>query len=184
MSYFNEPWKRILDFWFDPENKPYWFRKSEDFDNKMHNEFYDTWQAACKGELSSWRSSLDGRLAEIIVLDQFSRNLCRGKECAFTQDEMAQSLSREAVEHDDFNKLSMDEKKFILMPFMHSESLDVHKQAVELFKELGDEETLKFEILHKDIIEKFGRYPHRNESLNRKSTLEEIEFLKQPGSSF
>ncbi|KNF07627.1 protein of unknown function DUF924 [Gottschalkia purinilytica] len=180
----NEPWKVVLDFWFNPENKPYWFKKSEDFDNKLRNKFYNIWQSGCQGLLSDWRVSLHGRLAEIIVLDQFSRNLCREKACAFTQDGMALVLSQEAIKQPGFSEMSKEEKKFMIMPFMHSESSEIHKQAVVLFEELGDKETAEYEYRHKEIIDRFGRYPHRNKALNRKYTLEEIEFLKQPGSSF
>ena len=180
----NDKWKEVLDFWFNPENKTNWFMKSDDFDNEMHSKFYEIWQRGCQGLLSDWRATIHGRLAEIIVLDQFSRNLCREKSCAFTQDGMALVLAQEAIKHPEFKNLSQDEKRFILMPFMHSESREIHKQAVVLFEELGDDETTKYEYLHKEIIDRFGRYPHRNKALNRESTPEEIEFLKQPNSSF
>ena len=180
----NEPWKAVLDFWFNSENKPYWFKKDEAFDNEIYDKFYDIWQSGCQGLLSDWRVSLHGRLAEIIVLDQFSRNLCREKACAFTQDGMALVLSQEAIKQPDFAKMSEEEKKFMIMPFMHSESSGIHEQAVVLFEELTDKETAEYEYRHKKIIDQFSRYPHRNKALNRKSTTEEIEFLKQPGSSF
>ncbi|AFS79789.1 hypothetical protein DUF924 [Gottschalkia acidurici 9a] len=180
----NEPWKMVLDFWFNPKNKPYWFKKDEAFDNEIYDKFYDIWQSGCQGLLSDWRVSLYGRLAEIIVLDQFSRNLCRQKACAFTQDGMALVLSQEAIRQPGFTEMLEEEKKFMIMPFMHSESSGIHEQAVVLFEELSDKETAEYEYRHKEIIDRFGRYPHRNKALNRESTPEEIEFLKQPGSSF
>ena len=180
----NEKWKMVLDFWFDPNNRPYWFKKSEDFDRQIYDKFQGIWERGCQGLLSSWRKSIKGRLAEIIVLDQFSRNLCRGKACAFTQDMMALVLSQEAIMNPEFPGLSESERKFILMPFMHSESPGVHKQAVTLFEQYADSDTLDYECRHKEIVDRFGRYPHRNSILNRKSTEEEVEFLKQPGSGF
>lgn len=180
----NEEWKMVLDFWFDPDNRPYWFKKSEDFDRQIYDNFYEIWKRGCQGLLSSWRERLEGRLAEIIVLDQFSRNLCRGRACAFTQDTMALVLSQEAIVHPGFPELSEEARKFILMPFMHSESYKIHEQAVALFEKYADRETLDYEYRHKEILDRFGRYPHRNEALNRKSTEEELEFLEQPGSGF
>lgn len=180
----NQPWKEVLDFWFNEENKSKQFIKSDDFDKEIHDKFYETWKQGCEGLLSNWRITLHGRLAEIIVLDQFSRNLCRGKVCAFSQDNMALVLSQEAIKQEGFYKLTQEERQFMIMPFMHSESSDIHKQSIILFEELGHEVSTDFAHKHKNIIDKFGRYPHRNDDLGRKSTKEEIEFLKQSGSSF
>ncbi|WKY47865.1 DUF924 family protein [Eubacteriaceae bacterium ES3] len=176
--------QKVLEFWFDPENKPYWFQKNESFDQNLRDQFYVLWQAACKGELSLWRQTIRGRLAEIILLDQFSRNFNRNGEMAFSQDSMALVLAQEALRQPEFKSLLQSEKQFILMPFMHSESAAIHEQALSYFEELNDSETLEYEIKHKAIIDQFGRYPHRNDILGRVSTSEEIEFLKQPGSSF
>jgi uncharacterized protein (DUF924 family)/formiminotetrahydrofolate cyclodeaminase len=176
--------QRLLAFWFDSENKPFWFQKNASFDQKIANNFFALWQSACKGELAAWRQTIKGRLAEIIILDQFSRNLNRNGERAFSQDLMALVLAQEAVGQPDYKTLSQVEKQFILMPFMHSESVAIHDEALSYFEALGDPLTLEFEIRHRHIIEQFGRYPHRNQVLNRVSTPEEIEFLKQPGSSF
>lgn len=176
--------QKVLDFWFSEENESKWFLKSEDFDIEIRNQFGNVWCAACEGLLDGWRKSIYGRLAEIIVLDQFSRNLCRNDAAAFAQDPMALILSQEATIHPDFDQLKMSEKKFLIMPFMHSESKEIHNRAVPLFEALGDAHTLDFEIKHKEIIDCFGRYPHRNDVLGRPSTQEEIDFLKEPGSSF
>lgn len=180
----SEKWKDVLDFWFDPENAKYWFEKSSDFDEKIRKNFLDIWKLGCEGLLMEWRSTLKGILAEIIVLDQFSRNLCRDKACAFSQDKMALVLSQEAIRHPDFFDMMPEEKKFILMPFMHSESSEIHDIGILLFEKWTDADTIRYEHLHKDILIRFGRYPHRNKIIGRKSTFEEIEFLKQPGSSF
>lgn len=177
-------WQNVLDFWFNPDNKPYWFQKNETFDQQIRDKFEDVWLAGSQGILADWRVTIQGRCAEIIVLDQFSRNLNRDKANAFTRDAMALVLAQEAVKTPDFSVLIEERKKFILMPFMHSESSVIHEQALPLFEALGDELTLQFELKHKAIIDKFGRYPHRNESLCRLSTSAELEFLKQPNSSF
>lgn len=174
----------VLNFWFDPENKPYWFAKNKDFDQGLHDKFYQTWKKACEGLLYDWRQTIRGRLAEIIVLDQFSRNLCRGRACAFSQDKMALILSQEAIKQREFQGLSESERQFMIMPFMHSESKEIHEKSIVLFEELGHKESIDFAYKHKEIIDRFGRYPHRNKDLGRESTEEEEEFLKQPGSSF
>jgi len=135
-------------------------------------------------ELSGWRKSASGRLAEIIVLDQFSRNLFRGSPLSFAYDPLALVLSQEAISVGADQLLSPVERNFIYMPFMHSESLQIHEDAVELFRRNGQQGNFECELKHKVIIERFGRYPHRNEALGRASTEAELEFLQQPGSSF
>lgn len=177
-------WQNVLEFWFNPDNKPFWFQKSEKFDQQIKEYFYDVWLAGSQDLLANWRDTIQGRLAEIIVLDQFSRNLNRNNASSFAQDGLVLKLAQEAIKEPEFSTLPIDQKRFILMPFMHSESASIHKQAIPLFEELGDEPTLQYEIKHKAIIDKFGRYPHRNKTLNRQSTLAELEFLKQPNSSF
>jgi uncharacterized protein (DUF924 family) len=124
------------------------------------------------------------RLAEIIVLDQFSRNMYRDTPQSFAYDVIALVLAQEAVAQGAHRELALPKRSFVLMPYMHSESLLVHEQAMQLFDQPGLEDDLDFERRHKSIIERFGRYPHRNAILGRTSTAEELEFLKQPGSSF
>ena len=136
------------------------------------------------GSLHAWRSDPRGRLAEIIVLDQFSRNIHRGTPRAFAQDAQALTLSQVAVQAGALDQLSEVERGFLLMPFMHSESRDIHAQAETLFKTHASANTFEFERKHKAIVDRFGRYPHRNAILGRNSTDEEIEFLKRPGSGF
>lgn len=177
-------YQTVLDFWFNSDHVPYWFEKNSAFDDKIRSQFYDLWQSAVKGECWDWRHTIHGRLAEIIVLDQFSRNLCRDSAEAFSQDAMALVLAQEALALPGFEELSADEKGFLLIPFMHSESVAIHKKAVSLFKEHTNDLTYEFELKHQAIIERFGHYPHRNTLRNRVSTLEEIEFLKDPNNSF
>ena len=174
----------VLDFWFAEENRSFLFAKNDEFDAEIRARFFDVWQQAARGELAHWRDTLQGRLAEIILLDQFSRNLFRNSPQAFAQDLAALILAQEAVRQPGFADLLSHERHFMLMPLMHSESQVVHEQAVPLFERYTEGHALDFEIKHKVIIDRFGRYPHRNAVLGRESTEEEAEFLKQEGSSF
>lgn len=174
----------ILDFWFNDEQKPFWFAKSDEFDEKIRLQFSEIWQKAAHGELNHWRATIEGRLAEILVLDQFSRNLHRNSPLAFAQDGMALILSQEMLRQSEFIRLTETERQFALLPFMHSESREIHQQAVALFEKFTHQEVLDFELKHKAIIDRFGRYPHRNAILGRKNSEEEQLFLQQPDSGF
>lgn len=174
----------ILDFWFDPETQPLWFEKSDNFDALINQKFRDIHQQAAQAELWSWRNTAEGRLAEIIVLDQFSRNLFRDQAQAFAQDALALALAQEAISLDLDKQLNPLQRAFLYMPFMHSESKLIHEFALKLFQRLGNPMNLDYEKKHKVIIDRFGRYPHRNQILARNSTAEELEFLTQPNSSF
>lgn len=174
----------ILDFWFAPENKPFWFAGDVQFDRQIRTRFLSVWQTAKAGELFAWRETMTGRLAEIIVLDQFSRNLFRNSATAFTQDGIALVLAQEAVRQPEFVEMQTQQRQFMFMPYMHSESVVIHACAIPLFAALNNAQILDFEQRHQAIIERFGRYPHRNALLNRESSAEEIAFLQQPGSAF
>ena len=174
----------VLRFWFEEINRSLWFRKDADFDKLLAGRYGALHAQASLAELSAWRDAPAGRLAEIIVLDQFSRNLFRDSAKAFAQDGMALVLAQEAVRCGADAALSAQERVFLYMPYMHSESLAVHDAAVQLFTGNGIQGNLDFELKHKAIIERFGRYPHRNAILGRTSTAEELAFLSQPGSSF
>lgn len=177
-------YSEIVRFWFDEIDASMWFKKSEAFDQELRERFSTVHRAAAQGELYSWRGNPEGRLAEIIVLDQFSRNMFRDSAEAFSNDVVALVLSQEAVEKGDDQRIAPVQRAFMYMPFMHSESPVIHEQAVKLFSQPGLERNLEFELKHKAIIDRFGRYPHRNVVLGRESTGEELEFLQQPGSSF
>jgi uncharacterized protein (DUF924 family) len=174
----------IIDFWFIEIDKVKRFKKDESFDQLIRSRFSEVHAQASKCELFSWRSTALGCLAEIIVLDQFSRNMYRGMAESFAHDSLALSLAQSAISRGFDSELTSEQKSFLYMPFMHSESLIIHQQAMHLFTNLGVESNLKFEIKHKSIIERFGRYPHRNKILGRPSTSEEDSFLLQPGSGF
>ncbi len=201
-NFFNQPdfdllypdARAVLDFWFNRASESYWFIADEGFDQQISDKFGAMWQAACQGELAHWRRdeeqkdnalvNLAGRLAEIIVLDQFSRNLGRNQAVAFAQDNMALVLAQEAIYQPHFDELPMQWRQFMIIPFMHSESSVIHERYLYLFKQLEDANTLDFEYKHQAIIAEFGRYPHRNKTLSRASTAEEKIFLEQPNSSF
>jgi uncharacterized protein (DUF924 family) len=174
----------VIDFWFAEIDRKLWFKKDADFDATISARFADVHAAAAKGELSHWRDSIAGRLAEVIVLDQFSRNLFRDDSRAFAQDVVALVLAQEAVRLGLDATLPAVQKAFLYMPYMHSESGLVHEQAVKLYSQPGLEFNLDFEMRHKVIIDRFGRYPHRNAILGRASTAEEVAFLQEPESSF
>lgn len=174
----------IINFWFKEIDQKKWWVKDLPFDQEIQTRFGSIHKAALNNELSSWRVSPLGRLAEVIVLDQFSRNIYRGLPESFASDPLALKLAQEAVAKGADKELEQIQRLFLYMPYMHSESIEVHDQAIKLFEGLGLESNLKFEHAHRNIILKYGRYPHRNEILGRESTPEEIEFLSKPGSSF
>jgi uncharacterized protein (DUF924 family) len=177
-------YQQIIKFWFEETKKPQWFKKDEDFDRLINFRFSDIHNRAIKGELFSWRETSLGMLAEIIVLDQFSRNMYREKPESFAYDSLALILAQSAIAGGHDLQLSLEQRRFLYMPFMHSESLIIHQQAIELYTKLGIEDALNFERRHKIIIDKFSRYPHRNKILGRTSTAEEMDFLTLSGSRF
>ena len=174
----------VLDFWFREITPKAWFQKSEAFDAEVSARFGAVLNAAVRGELWSWRTTAMGRLAEVIVLDQFSRNIHRGKPESFSSDSLALILAQTAVEQGADLGLEPDPRAFLYMPYMHSESTLIHMEAVRLFAAPGLERNLDFELRHKAVIDRFGRFPHRNAILGRVSTEQELEFLQTPGSSF
>ncbi len=178
----------IFQFWFTELTDKQHFAKDAALDALIAQRFGATLQAGSRSELWQWRSSPEGRLAEIIVLDQFSRNVWRDHLVhgprAFAQDALALALAQELVARGDDARLTDAQRYFAYMPYMHSESLAVHEEALRLFTALGNANALHYEKLHQAIIEQFGRYPHRNAILGRESTQEEIAFLQQPGAGF
>lgn len=171
----------IHAFWFEECQPSDWFKKSDEFDEMITERFSTYHQAAIKGELNHWRDCAEGSLCEIIILDQFSRNIFRGKADAFASDPQALTLSQFAIEKGFDRALSAVERTFMYLPFMHSESLLIHDSALRLFQ--GSEQA-SFERAHRDILVQFNRYPHRNEALGRVSTAAELRFLEQENSGF
>lgn len=177
-------YREVLKFWFEDLKPENWFQADEDLDRAISDKFSTTLEMARQCELESWRTGPMGRLAEIIVLDQFSRNIHRGTGLAYSCDSQALVLAQEALAQKANQELSALKRSFLYMPFMHSESARIHREAIELFSEPGLDYQLEFERKHKAIIDRFGRYPHRNEALGRESTKEELEFIQQNPDPF
>ena len=169
----------VIDFWFGQLTSDDWFKKNELLDLKMVEKFIVIHSQAVSGELFHWRNDPFGRLAEIIIIDQFSRNIYRDDPKSYTSDGIALALAQEGIEKNIHKIFKKDYKQFLYMPFMHSESKLIHEMAVKLFAEPGLEECLSYELAHKNIIEQFGRYPERNELLGRISTPEEEKYLEK-----
>lgn len=189
------PAQEILDFWFgQPDEEDYgksrkiWFIKNPEFDEEVRSRFFPTYQQAASGELDSWKASPQTCLALILLLDQFPRNLFRGQPQAFATDSLALAYAQHAVANGLDKDLLPIQRQFIYLPFEHSENLTHQHQCLELFSTLKDEpecvSSVDYARRHFQVIERFGRFPHRNEILGRETTPEEAEFLKQPGSSF
>lgn len=174
----------VLTFWFEDCSPQDWFQKSDAFDAGLRDRFAATHAAAAAGELDGWAETRDGRMALILVLDQMSRNLHRGDPRAFAQDAMALDLARRAVAAGDHAFSSPERCLFLYLPFEHSEELADQALCMALYTALGNAEWTEYAHRHQVIIERFGRFPHRNEILGRESTAEEIAFLKEPNSSF
>lgn len=174
----------FLDFWFHQIDPNQWRVKDAGFDGELRERYGGLLQQATAGELYLWRQTPMGRLAEVIVLDQLSRNIHRHTPHAFAQDAMALTLAQEAVAAGHLSRLDVRQRIFLLMPYMHSESRVIHVQAESLFRLHTPTENHGFELRHKVVVDRFGRYPHRNAALGRTSTDEELVFLQQPGSSF
>jgi uncharacterized protein (DUF924 family) len=185
----------VLDFWFGREGEPgygefrdQWFRKDEAFDREVTDRFGDLYERAATGELDAWREEAEGCLALVIVLDQFPRNMFRGDARTHATDEQALAAAKYAIERALNRELPAFQKMFLYMPFMHAESVGDQRRSVELFEGLaaepGGPDVVEYAVGHRDIVERFGRFPHRNAILGRETTPEEAEFLTQPGSSF
>ena len=179
-SYIDE----VLRFWFDELTPDDWFGGGEAVDDRIRDRFLALHEALREEVPESWRATARGVLAAVIALDQFPRNMYRGDSQAFAADPAALALATEGIERGLDRAMSNDERKFFYLPFEHSEDPAVQARSVELFATLENEETLGYALRHKEIIDRFGRFPHRNEVLGRESTPEEIEFLKEPDSSF
>ena len=170
----------VLDFWFQRERKA-WFAKDERFDAEIRARFLPLYERAAGGGLPDWLQAPRSCLALVIVLDQFPRNLFRGEARAYSTDARARDAARMIVDQGWDLTFSPDERTFAYLPFEHSESIEDQERSLKLFE---GGENFEWARKHYDIVRRFGRFPHRNAALGRESTPEEIEFLRQPGSSF
>ncbi|MCB0308735.1 MAG: DUF924 domain-containing protein [Bdellovibrionales bacterium] len=195
--------KDVLEFWFgqldenhfsEPELRKTWWESNLKFDNQVRLRFFSTHQAITESFPQDWLENPKGQLAYIIVLDQFSRNMYRGTPNMYSFDSLALSQAKRSIQKGVDVHFKGDPRSFFYLPFMHSEELSDQEKCVELFKNFLDElqgssreymqENYKFAIMHRDIVKRFGRFPHRNKILGRPSTPDEEHFLKEPGSSF
>ncbi len=185
--------EEILEFWFGTQSergsaRKAWFEKNAAFDESIRARFLGLYEAAAGGRLGAWRESSNECLALIVLLDQFSRNMFRNSARAFAADALALDAARHAVERGFDRGLLPVERQFLYLPFEHSEALEDQLRACELMRSLEEfpqtAEAHLWARKHLEIIRRFGRVPHRNAVLGRASTTEEVEFLKQPGSSF
>ena len=172
----------ILTFWFHEIEPKRWWKKDKKFDELLRYRFLNIYYDAINSKLKSWRIFEKGRLAEIIVIDQFSRNIFRNKPEAFNSDHLALFLSKEILHLGLYQKFNKNEKIFAFMPFMHSEIFEDQIISLSLYSNLGIKENFRSALKYFNIIRKFGRFPHRNKLLNRKSTEEELAFLTTRGS--
>jgi len=175
MSIYN--YQDIIDFWFDEKNKPLWFNSNPVFDAELKEEFEDTYIAACDGELSDWEQQAEGLLALVILFDQFPLNMYRGDTKSFATEERSRSMAHQAIDKGWDKQLSNDQKAFLYMPFMHSEDLQDQDKGIFLFEQAGLKDNARFAHHHRDIIQRFGRFPHRNSILNRENTDAEKNYL-------
>lgn len=181
----NQHINSILSFWFEVSTPTQWYRKNAEFDAAISEQFGVLIERGLNGQLDDWAAEPDGCLALIILLDQFTRNVFRDTPRAFAGDEIALALSLKAHRSGWIDaEPDMARRQFYLMPMMHAEDLDVQDASLELFERLTNEHTHHYAILHRDIIARFGHFPHRNAILGRPSTDEEISFLQEPNSSF
>ncbi len=178
--------QEILKFWFEETAPQQWFQKNESFDTEITERFHITYDMARKDLCADWTRDADGVLALCLVLDQFPRNMFRGSPKSYESDSKIVLIVKEAL-HKGFDQvLTPVKRRFIYMPFMHSEDLNEQKRSVSLFEAMKDDDPLSYEyaLKHMDVIEKFGRFPHRNDVLGRESSEEEMDYLALPGAGF
>ncbi len=174
----------VIAFWFEEISPEAWFKKDKEFDKMLTERANAIVRKALNGQLDNWSESAEGAVGLVILLDQFTRNIFRDTPQAFSGDEMALVISLKASDSGWFAGLSNMFKQFLLMPMMHSEDIFIQERSLPLFKLHTNELTYNYAIKHRNIIAKFGRFPHRNALLGRPSTKEELVFLTQPGSTF
>lgn len=183
--------RRLLLYWFGTHNlaepvefREIWFKRDDVFDQDIRTRFLNDVESALRGELDGMAETAEGALALLLLLDQFTRNLFRGTAKAFAGDERARKIARAALARGFDAAMSPNHRIFLYLPFEHSEDIADQERSVALFATLNDPRAYDYAVRHKDVIARFGRFPHRNATLGRANTPDEIEFLKTPGSSF
>lgn len=172
----------VVAFWFAPDVRPLWFAATPAFDDALRARFLTTYRAAAAGQLADWETTVKGALALVIVLDQFPLNLFRGQPESFATEAAARDVADRAIARGFDRAVPPIQRQFLYLPFMHSEALADQDRAVRLYQQPGLEEGLRFACHHRDLIVRFGRFPHRNAILGRTSTPEERAYLASPGA--
>lgn len=177
--------KAIIKFWFSDESREHWFAKDDLFDRKVTETFLGDYERVASGDRNGWPSTPQGSLALTILLDQFPRNIFRDDARAFTTDDAARHVAGAAIVQGFDDQLTTEMRRFLYMPFMHSEDVVDQERCISLFTRRGDDDgSVDYALRHKHIIDRFGRFPHRNALLGRQTTADEAVFLREPGSSF
>lgn len=176
----------ILHFWFEETKPSQWFQVNPEFDAAVKDRFLEGYQMAVSGQFENWQNNADGALALIILLDQMPRNMFRGSPKAFETDRKALVVAKFAISKGFDQVHPVQKRRFMYLPFEHSENLSDQARCVELFEKIKDEDKLghDYALKHMEVIEKYGRFPHRNKILERDNTPEEEEYLAQPGAGF
>ncbi|MEM8834078.1 MAG: DUF924 family protein [Pseudomonadota bacterium] len=176
----------IINFWFEETQPPQWFQKDEKFDQEIQQRFGNAYQQAVTGEFDDWKQTAEGALAFCILLDQFPRNMFRDTPQAFATDAKALAVSKYAVEQGLDQQLEQKKRWFLYLPYEHSEDLADQQKSVDLFAEMKEENPIAYDyaVRHKDVIDQYGRFPHRNKILGRDNTPEEEKYLSQDGAGF
>lgn len=178
--------KDILDFWFVETQPKQWFQVNEEFDQGVRERFFEPYEMAARGEFDEWQKNSDGALALCILLDQMPRNMFRGTPKAFATDNKALVIAKYAISKGLDQVLSPQKRRFLYLPFEHSENLNDQRRSVELFEKMKDDDPLGYDyaLRHLKVIEKYDRFPHRNKILGRDNTPEEEEYLARPDAGF
>ncbi|MBK6744105.1 MAG: DUF924 domain-containing protein [Hydrogenophilales bacterium] len=176
------PWQDLLDFWHSPAMRPAWFNSTPEIDQELRQRFEGLWRRAKAGELDDWAATPDGALALVIILDQLPLNMYRGRPEAFSTEARAIAVAKQALAQGHDAHIAKDRLQFLYMPLMHSEDLADQDLCVALFSQAGLADNLRFAEHHRDIVRRFGRFPHRNTILGRPSRPEEIDYLISPGA--
>ena len=165
----------IIDYWFSEKSKQFWFASTPTIDKEIKSRYESTWEQAASGNFNSWGESANGSIALIIILDQFPLNMFRSEAKSFKTESMAIEVALNAINNGFDEEMDNEKLLFLFMPLMHSENIEHQNLQVYLFDKYNF--NLDFSKHHRDLIKKFGRFPHRNEILGRMSTMEELDYL-------
>jgi uncharacterized protein (DUF924 family) len=167
----------IIEYWYADRIKSQWFNSTKELDQEIKNKFEPAWKDAIRGEYQHWREQAEGCLALAIIFDQFPLNMFRGEMESFSTEALAIKVAKEAIQKGFDKMLSKEQVVFLYMPLMHSENIDDQNLSVSLFEQAGLAENARFARHHRDIVQRFGRFPHRNSILQRESSAQELEYL-------